>query len=50
MLCKSNNNSYHDDTNAFFSKFFSKKTRTLMPLSMDDSAIICDKYTVRTRS
>ena len=31
--CKSNNNSYHGDTSAFFRCFFSKKTRTLMPLS-----------------
>ena len=32
MICKINNNSYHDSTSAFFRCFFPKKTRTLMPL------------------
>ena len=31
-FAKSNNNSYHDGTSAFFRWFFSKKTCTLMPL------------------
>ena len=33
MNCKSNDNSYHDGTSAFFRCFFPKKTRTLMSLT-----------------
>ena len=32
LISKSNNNSYQDGTGVFFSMFFPKKTRTLMPL------------------
>ena len=32
MICKINNNSYHESTSAFSRCFFPKKTRTLMPL------------------
>ena len=33
MICKSNNNSYHDSTSAFLRCIFPKKIRNLMPLS-----------------
>ena len=32
LICKSNNNSYHDDASAFFRCFFPKKIHILMPL------------------
>ena len=54
MISKSNNNSSHDSTCAFFSMFFLKKTRTLMPLSskninklsLVESLIILDRTIV----